>query len=176
MMSEREFSMRILIMRTIAHNKIWEGNERSCHYENQNYQFIKIWEPNITKFNLDQIKYGIGIYTRYYFNYISWHSGIKTSTDTVQETQPSLLNLKSIDGISSSFIEDKSDKIRITFELSKKYEAFDKTKMFELDDKLIKQKIKELGYKPKTRFASLCFSLNYESAKSIFIQFGINII
>jgi len=64
-----ELLMRILIMRTIAHNKIWEGSERTCHYENQNYEYIKIWEPNIINHNLDQIKYGIGIYTIYYFNY-----------------------------------------------------------------------------------------------------------
>lgn len=171
-----ELLMKILIMRTIAHNKIWEGGERTCHYENQNYEYIKIWEPNIVNHNLDQIKYGIGIYTRYYFNYNVLFSGKKVSTDTIQETQPSLLNLKSIDGNSSSFIEDKSGIIRIAFELNKKYDEFDKTKMLELDNKLISLKIKELGHKPNTRFDSLCFSLNYQYVENIFIQFGVKII
>ncbi len=167
--------MRILIMRTIAHNKIWEGIERTCHYENQNYEYIKVWEPGIINHTLDQIRYGIGIYTRYYFDYVSF-AGIKASTDTIQETQPSLLNLKSIYGNSSSFIEDKSGVIRIAFELNKKYDEFNKAKMFELDDKIISLKKNESGYKPNTLFDSLCFSLNFQDVENVFRQFGVNII
>lgn len=166
--------MRILIMRTIAHNKIWEGLEPMCHYENQNYEIIKTWEPNISDLTLEEIKYGIGIYTRYYFNYVSL-TGIKASTDTIQENQPSLLNLKSIESNSTCFMEDKSKIIRIAFELNKKFELFDKAKMFELDDKLINLKIKELSQRPNTRFDSLCFSLNYGDVEKLLNQFGVNI-
>jgi hypothetical protein len=163
--------MRILILRTIAHNKIWEGIEPTCHYENQAYEIIKTWEANIINYKLEEIKYGIGIYTKQYFNYVS-PKGIKASTDTIQENQPSLLNLKSINN-SASFIEDKSNIIRINFELNKKYEGFDKEKMFELDEKLVNFKIQELRQKPNTQFPSLCFSLKYLDAVSILNQFEV---
>ncbi len=166
--------MRILILRTIAHNKIWEGIEPMCHYENQAYEIIKTWEPNIINYKLKEIKYGIGIYTKQYFNYVS-PKGIKASTDTIQESQPSLLNLKSIDNESTSFIEDKSKIIRISFVLNKKYEGFEKEKMFELDDKLVNLKIKELGQKPNTQFFSLCFSLKYQDVVNILNQYKVTI-
>ena len=167
--------MRILIMRTIAHNKIWEGIEPTCHYENQNYEIIKKWEPEIINYKLDQIKYGIGIYTIYYFDYVSFW-GAKASTDTFNETQPSLLNLKSIDNNSLSFIEDKSEILKIAFELNKKFNEFDKVKMFDLDNRLISLKRKELGDKlTSTRFSSLCFSLNYQDVENIFTQFGVTL-
>lgn len=167
--------MKFFIMRTIAHNKIWEGIETTCHYENQNYDIIKKWEPDIINYKLDQIEFGIGIYTIYYFNYVSF-LGVKAYTGTIQETQPSLLNLKSIDGNSLNFIEDKSGIIKIAFELNKKYDEFDKAKMFELDHKLTSLKRKELGDKlPSTRFDSLCFSLNYQDVENVFKQFGVNL-
>jgi hypothetical protein len=163
--------MRILILRTIAHNRIWEGIEPTCHYENQAYEIIKTWEVDIINYKLEEIKYGIGIYTKQYFNYVS-PKGIKASTDTIQENQPSLLNLKSIND-SASFIEDKLNIIRINFELNKKYEGFDKEKMFELDEKLVNLKIQELGQKPNTQFPSLCFSLKYQDAVNILNQFEV---
>lgn len=167
--------MRILIMRTIAHNKIWEGIEPTCHYENQNYEFIKTWEPEIINYKLDQINYGIGIYSKDYFKYVSF-LGVKASTDTIHETQPSLLNLKPIDDNSNSFIVDESEIIRIAFELNKKYNEFNRAKMFELDEKFISLKRKELGAKlPSTRYPSLCFSLDYRDVENIFTQFGVTL-
>ena len=163
-------------MRTIAHNKIWEGSEPYCHYEGQNYDIIKKWEPEISNYTFDKTKIGIGIYTETYFNYTSMR-GIRASTDTIQESQPSLLKLKSIDGNPSSSIEDKSGIIKIAFELTKKFDTFDKVKMFELDTMFVRSKKKELGAKlPITRFDSLCFSLDEQEVDNLLKQFGVSLI
>ena len=167
--------MRILVLRTIAHNRIWEGNEHRCHYENKAYEIIKAWEPNIVSYTLDEIKYGVGIYTKQYFKYVSPTTGKKASTDTIQENQPSLLSLRSIDKESKSIIEDKSKIMKIYFELNKKYENFEKHKMIELDDELLNIKIKELGKKPNTQYLSLCFSLKYQDAINILNQYGVTV-
>jgi hypothetical protein len=60
--------MPILILRTFAHNRIWEIGETMCHYEELAYEIITAWEPNIANYTLDEIEYGIGIYTRQYFD------------------------------------------------------------------------------------------------------------
>jgi len=167
---------KILILRTIAHSKVWDGNEPSCHYEDQNYDFIKSWEPNLLHYTIDEIKYGVGIYTNYYYNYKTRY-GNKVHRGTIEEDQPSFLEIISNEENSRLIGVDNDSKIQIYFKLLNKYPQFSRTSMLELDNQLVKMKKNELGANlPYTRFDSLCFTLDFKGVEELFKSFNINLL
>ena len=167
---------KILILRTIAHSKVWDGIEPSCHYEGQNYDFIKSWELNLLHYTIDEVKFGIGIYTNYYYNYKTLF-GNKVHRGTIEEDQPSLLEIISNEEESRLIGVDNDSQIQIYFKLLKKYSQFSRTSMLELDTKLVNMKKNELGANlPYTRFDSLCFTLDFNRVEELFESFSINLL
>jgi hypothetical protein len=166
--------MKILILRTIAHNRIWEGIQPSCHYEELSYDIIKKWEPNIVEHPLNQISYGIGIYTHKYYSY----GPPKAYSETPEEHHPSLLKLEPISANSIYYGEENSnpDNIKIAFSFIKKIFEVDQMKMISIDNLLIKEKMCELNInRIHTRFPSLCFTLDEGSVKNIFNNFSVRL-
>ena len=54
-MEKQNFNMKILILRTFAHNRIWEQENHHCEYgPNQWIGMIDQWEPNYTEFELGE--------------------------------------------------------------------------------------------------------------------------
>lgn len=165
--------MRILIMRTFAHRRIWEGYEPWCHYEDDSYNYIKGWEQDISDLTEWEVEYGIGIYNQIYFDRLKRYGKYESK----EETQPSLLKLKTRFNREIKIIEDNGSMMQFIFEKIKKYEEFNKNSMLELDKKLIKLKINEIGERPPTPFDSLCFSLDFKEVEKVFLDdYGVKLL
>ena len=167
--------MKILILRTIAHTEIWENDKASCYFPNYIYNDIKTWEPGLININLDQAMFAIGIYASRYFSFIS-KSGRPSFNNSIEETQPSLLKLQPIYQGSSDFMQEQDGMLRCHYRFVKKFSEFDQQKMHELDRQLLIIKKQQIGNTAqRTRYDSLCFSLDYRTVENLLNSLGVNI-
>ena len=118
--------MRIMIFRTFAHTKIWEGMESYCHYSYKILDTIQRWEPNITDISLEDAQFGLGIYTSEYFTYIT-KSGKSAFDGTIEETHPSLLRLQPTPNNTDSFMEYQNGNLNCYFKFDRKFAVIDRT-------------------------------------------------
>ena len=166
--------MRTLILRTIAHSRVWEGDRPRCFYDGRSYETINTWEPDLSIYTIEEIQYGIGIYASPYYTYKSY-SGVIACTGTEEENKPSLLQLNPIDHGDNRFSKDNGSRIDINFSFIGKYLSFNRETMAALDSRLIESKYEELEQNPPdTPFPSLCFTLEQNKVEIIFEQFGVN--
>ena len=167
--------MKIMIFRTFAHTRIWEGIEPYCYYNNYSFNIIKTWESNIMNINLNEAVYGLGIYTPTYFTFVNRY-GKKTYNNTIEETQPSLLKLKPAPSNQDNFMEFQNGVLKCYFELISKYDEIDNTKMAEMDEELVSLKKRIAGDSAQRgRYDSLYFSLEHSDVKNILGNYGLSI-
>jgi hypothetical protein len=158
--------MKVLILRTISHNKIWEGTEEYCHYEDQGYGIIKKWEPNIGLHSLNEVNIAIGIYTKQYYSYP------RAFTNSEVEQHPSLLKLQPIKKGSHNFGIDNNKDLKIYFSFQNKLNIFSRAEMEHLDNLFVIAKRKEINIDTNfTRYPSLCFTLDESVVKDLFSKF-----
>ena len=167
--------MKIMIFRTFAHTRIWEGIEPHCYYKNLSFNIINTWEPNIININLNEAVYGLGIYTSRYFTFENRY-GKKAYNNTIEETQPSLLRLQPAPSNPDNCMEFQNGELKCYFELISKYDEIDKTKMAEIDEELVRLKKRIVGDRAQRgKYDSLYFSLEYSDVKNILGNHGLSI-
>ncbi|MFA5404431.1 MAG: hypothetical protein WC358_05815 [Ignavibacteria bacterium] len=162
--------MKILILRTISHTKIWEGEQKVCTYDTRAYEIIKQWEPNIEKFKTIDFSFCLGFYSNKYFSYLH-PNGRNAYLGTENENKPSILNTFSLDN-TNNFIRDNKKEINVEIKLIKKINSFNRDKMNELENILINIKRKEL--KLFTGYPSLCFSLDKNLVLSLLKKYNVD--
>ena len=165
--------MRIMIFRTFAHTKIWEGMESYCHYSGNMLNTIHSWEPNITDISLGDVQYGLGIYESKYFKYIT-KNGKSAYSDSKEENHPSLLALQPTPSNPENFMEYVNGYLRCYFTLDKKLDFLDRKSMIELDKELVNLNRNRNSH-IKGGWDSLYFSLDYDDGKSILSKYGVEI-
>ena len=167
--------MKILILRTIAHTRIWESSKTTCHYDTLGYNIIKTWEPNYADRNLSDVAYAIGIYGEQYYQ-PSYSTGITAYSNRPEEEHPSILILNPITEGSSHYATDNGKKINVQFSFVKKLCQINRQKMHQIDKQLIKKKLEELKQNPTfTKFPSLSFTLDEYDVKKVFSDFELNL-
>lgn len=168
--------MKILILRTINYKKIWEDIQNECVYYGLAYKIIKEWEPKISDLNINNVKFGLGIYAQQYFEGIG--NGEQSAYQrTENENKPSILVFPDTQNNSSKLIKDNGFSIIINYRLHKKIENFNNQKMLELDRELVLLKKKELGnINLKEKYPSLCFTLEEELVEKAFVKIGMKMI
>jgi hypothetical protein len=161
--------MEILVLRTFAHPRIWEGKESTCHYEGTSLEIIRAWEPNLLNHNLAQIRFAIGIYIEQYFTYTD-PSGQRAFTGTLEEQQPSLLELNPMYPGATAIGIDNGHELRIAFRFIEKFPNFTRQEMIRFDRSFVNAKKKAIGpnlpHIPYD-YDSLCFTINLKSVEMI---------
>ena len=166
--------MKIMIFRTFAHTRIWEGTQPNCTYNGRSLDIITTWEPNIMDINLNDAIYGLGIYTSTYYTFRN-RNGENAFNGTVEETHPSLLKLKPTHGNADDFMEYQNGYLKCFFELDKKLDLIDRTAMAELDEALVSFKRRNAGNIQEDIYDSLYFSLEYDDVANILTNYDLNI-
>jgi len=139
--------MRVLILRTFAHSKVWD-DRNSCEYEAFQRQLIEQWDPGYQEFNRDNFVYGIGLYIHKYFTHKQLYGGKESAFKGTDEEQiPSVLRLRG-DESGSIVMERGLGSFWIEYELDRKlWKKPDRALMTKLDDALIRCKRQEITYK-----------------------------
>ena len=167
--------MKIMIFRTFAHTRIWEGIEPYCYYSGPSLSILKRWEPDIMEINLNNAQYGLGIYTSRYFTFVN-RFGKKTYSNTIEETKPSLLKLQPAISNASYFMEFQNGMLKCHFNFVRKYDEIDRNAMYEIDEALVDLKKRTAGHRAKGgSYDSLYFSLDSEKVENILERHGVSI-
>jgi hypothetical protein len=163
--------MRVLILRTFAHEKVWD--DRSwCEYEPFQAGLITAWDNKYLGLKGKQIEYTIGVYTWDYF-YRTKKYGMKPHAfmGTNEEQIPSIVKLcAEPDELFSTCTNRQSIVIKYEFE-RKLWKKPNKELMFKLDKSLLGLKQKELGV--HTEYPALSFTLEVGKVDTILDSLGI---
>ena len=153
-MSDISKKQRMLILRTFAHHRVWEGQDNiiydgisTCHYKAEDRNAILFWEPNLLEYTLDDFTLAWGIYIEEYFKY-KQKTGFRAFRHTPQEEHPSVLELAPIEKGLNRFAKDDDKEIKIAFRLKNKLDDINREDMIEFDKKFVALKITELDKKP----------------------------
>ncbi|MHA1692180.1 MAG: hypothetical protein ACTSU7_11180, partial [Candidatus Heimdallarchaeaceae archaeon] len=85
--------MKILILRTFAHQMVWDKRS-ACEYEPFQANLITQWEPNYLRINSEEVEYALGIYTHDYFNRRRFYGKMPPAFMGTEEEQiPSIISL-----------------------------------------------------------------------------------
>lgn len=153
---------RILILRTFAHTRIWEGTEPTCKYDGKALDLISSWEPGLLRYTLYDVPIALGIYTEMYFRYIN-RSGSPAYNGSPEEEQISILTPRQIYEGSRSFgtylARHDFMGIEIAFDFRGKFQGWTRQQMIHFDKNLVRAKREEAGT-AATEPTSLCFTLD----------------
>ena len=170
---------RILILRTMAHTRVWEKGMSRCYFEpSQLSGMILSWEPNIMNLTVDQCSLALGVYTAKYFQPSRY--GRLGFSGQVSETSISLLKLESINGTSSPCYMNGS-KLCFSYSFNQKlWDDNNSSRMLSIDNTLIGLKITELkqrlGCAPITNYRwPLAFSLDTASVADLLGKIGVSL-
>lgn len=166
--------MKFLILRTIAHSKIWEQGNETCHYDTLSYDIINKWEPDLIHKSLNDVSYGLGIYAEQYFR--PDYKGKIAFSNTAGEEKISLLRLQPILDGSPYFGKDEGNNIIIKYSYESKINNSDRMTMFNIDKKLRDKKLASINKTYSfTKYPSLCFTLEDSLVENVLNEFGITL-
>lgn len=171
--------MKVLILRTFAHNRVWENDRKNCEFERGQWvDMIEKWEPNYENYLVNQFSYGLGIYTNQYFTHISRYSSKAAYSHTPEEENISILRLRPFsDSGHFSTVRDKQLFVYYNFE-TKLFTNPDRELMKIMDSEFVEEKRRELvetfGKIPHTPYLPLSFTLDFDKVSRILINNGIN--
>ena len=168
--------MKTLILRTMAHSRIWEYENSHCYYDyGQLNNMILSWEPNYANFSVENFDYIFGIYTKKYFQPSRF--GRYSYNGTKEENAISLMKPRTFDG-TKKFVRFDNGRMFILYKFEKKLWTDVKMKplMFSIDNALISSKINELKRLYRTKYMwPLSFSLESNTVKKIFLLHGLDL-
>jgi len=154
--------MKILILRTFAHSRVWEKERNHCEFEESQLTYmINAWEPNYSDFKITDFRCALGIYTDKFFYYPS----NRVIPITKEEQIISLLKLNSYRN-TSNFTNINNDTLQVYYKFKGKLWNDPNIKLMnDIDEDLIIAKKNELEIKfgnvPYTKFKyPLSFSLD----------------
>jgi|GEM_PF-618563 len=168
---------RILILRTMAHTRVWEKGISRCYFEPRQLSgMILNWEPNIMNLTVDQCNLALGVYTAKYFQPSRY--GRIGFSGQVSETSISLLKL---DGANDTRCSCYTNGAKLYFSYlfeQKLWADNNPNRMLSIDNALVALKIAELtqcvGYVPITSYRwPLAFSLDMASVKELLGKIGV---
>ena len=171
--------MKILILRTFAHNRVWENERSSCDFESGQWLgMIDKWEPNYETFATNEFKFALGIYTNQYFTHVSRYSSIASYSGTPEEDNISILKLTAISD-SDQFSTVRTSQLFVHYNFhSKLFPEPNRELMKTLDREFIAEKQRELlgtfGKVPMTPYLPLSFSLSLNAVTKILQNNEIN--
>jgi len=165
--------MKVLILRTFAHTRIWESDKIQCTFEiTQLENMIYSWEPDYSNFLIDNFRFALGIYTDKYFSFNIPPLYTPAYQNTNEEQIISLLKLRPYGGTSkfTNVLDRGTIQVFYNF-MFKLWNDPSKVLMSQIDNSLIQEKKLELksiyGDVPNTKFDPLSFSLEENSVLKI---------
>lgn len=137
--------MRVLILRTFAHSRVWEQERNKCEFEDsQLTNMINSWEPDFKSYKVDDISFALGIYTDKYFRFIDIY-GNRSFQNTIEENSISLLETRGNIDNYFSYYDDEKQKMYVKYFFVKKlWKTNDNSLMLKIDGQLIEAKKQEL--------------------------------
>lgn len=165
--------MKVLVLRTFAHQKVWDERTR-CEYEPFQSELITQWDPSYLDNEGQDIAYALGIYTYDYFHRKRYYGKLPPAfTGTSEEQVPSVLSLR-VEGDEKIARLGASGALYLKYEFTQKlWREANQSLMFELDNSLLGLKRKEISI--HTPYPALSFSLEQEKVDHVFQTLGIKI-
>jgi len=173
--------MKVLILRTFAHPRIWESDKDHCEYEQtQLNNMILNWEPDYADQDISQFSFALGIYSAKHFTYIK-KFGKSPYQHTDEENNISLLNLSKYSNMPRFSQYKNAEQIMYVYYSfkSKLWPNRNRNLMIELDNKFVEAKksdlLIKLGSVPVTPYIPLSFVLEENVVNSILKTKGISV-
>jgi hypothetical protein len=156
--------MKTLILRTIAHNRVWESPNERCYYEtSQLNEMILNWQPDYLELKVTDINFALGIYAWQYFKP---SYGKIPSSGTEGEECISLIKPTGIQGADEfqriSGVEDNSPFTSLSFNvIGKLWNGGDSSMMAQIDLELIEAKKAELKNDSQPTISAYNYPLSF---------------
>ena len=165
--------MRVLILRTFMHQRVWEAERELCTFESTQWEeLIKKWEPGYLSLSIEDISLALGIYTRKYFEpFPTRHRDEPVFSGSQEEQNISILKLTGSGG--SKLLARKSRGfVVVNYDFAEKlFKQPDQELMIRIDESLLNAKMCEMSKTfdsiPNTEYPPLSFTLDWSTVKDV---------
>lgn len=165
--------MRILILRTFMHQRVWESDRELCTFEATQWdELIKKWEPGYLNLSIEDVPLALGIYTsKYFVPFPTRYRAEPVDSGTLEEKNISVLQLTGSKG-SKLLARESQGLLVVDYDyVEKLFKYPDEKLMIRVDESLLSAKQVELtetlGAIPTTEYPPLSFTLDWSIVKKV---------